>query len=117
MPQLTLGGVNVNVQEFSRQPDEQGGGDWRKRNWTAKVVLADDAAVATLRTALQSDVPRSYRRMINGSLRGGPLITCSGDRLGASYSCGVEIGEQPLEVTSHLRSQFHHTLTLTLREA
>jgi hypothetical protein len=117
MPQLTLGGVNVNVQEFSRQPDEQGGGDWRKRNWTVKAVLADDAAVATLRTAVQSDVARGYRRMINGSLRGGPLITCSGDRLGATVTCGVEIGEQALEVTSYARPEFHHTLPLTLREA
>lgn len=105
------------MQDFSRQPDEQGGGDWRKRNWVVKVVLADDAAATTLRTALQSDLPRSYRRMINGSLRGGPIITCSGDRLGASYSCGVEIGEQALEITSFLRSEFYHTLALTLRES
>lgn len=116
MPQLVLGGVSVNVQDFSILPDEQGGGDWRKRTWSVKVVLADDAAAATLRTALQHTVARSYRRAINGSLIGGPKIACSGDRLGGSVTCGVEIGEQSMEVASYLRSDFHWVLPLVLRE-
>lgn len=117
MPQLVLGGVSVNVQEFSILPDEQGGGDWRKRNWSVKVVIEDDADAATLRTALQHTLPRSFRRMINGTLRGGPLTVCSGDRLGATISCGVEIGEQTMEITAYLRTDgFHWVLPLTLRE-
>jgi hypothetical protein len=117
MPELVIGGVTVNVQDFSRLADEQGGGDWAARNWSTKAVLATDAEVSTLRTALQSTTPRDYVRMLNGSLRRGPIITCSGDRLGGTVACGVEIGEQPLEVTAPVRSIFHHTLSLTLREA
>jgi hypothetical protein len=117
MPQLVVGGVTINIQEFSRLADEQGGGDWVARNWSVKALLATDTDVTTLRTAVQSTTPRAYKRMLNGSLRGGPLTSCSGDRLGGTVSCGVEIGEQPLEITAPVRSLFHHTLSLTLREA
>jgi len=117
MPELVIGGVTVKIQEFSRLADEQGGGDWSARNWSVRAVLEDDAALATLRTALQSTTPRAYVRTLNGSLRRGPVVTCSGDRLGGTVSCGIEIGEQPLEVTAPVRSLFHHTLSLTLREA
>jgi hypothetical protein len=117
MPELVLGGVTVKLQEFSIQPDEQGGGDWSKRNWNARVVLADDAEATALRTAVQASTPRSYVRAINGGLRNGPLITCSGTRLGGTVSCGIEVGEQTMEITAYSLPSYHHTLPLTLREA
>jgi hypothetical protein len=117
MAELVLGGVTVKLRDFSVQPPEQGGGDWAKRNWSATVVLENDAEASALRTAIQASTPRKYERAINGGLRNGPLVNCSGDRLGATISCGIEVGEQPLEITGYVRSTYHHTLSLTLREA
>lgn len=107
----------MKFQEFSVLDDEQGGGDWRKSRWSTTAVLETDSEATTLRTAMQATTPRNYTRMINGSLRGGPLITCSGTRLGGTVTCGIEIGEQTMEITAHVRSLYHHTLPLTLREA
>lgn len=115
--QLVLGGVTVKLQAFSVLPSEQGGGDWSKRNWSVKVVMENDAEASALRTAIQAATARQYTRAINGALRNGPLVNCSGDRLGATISCGIEVGEQPLEITGWVRSTYHHTLSLTLREA
>jgi hypothetical protein len=117
MAELVLGGFTVKLQDFSVQPDEQGGGSWSKRNWSARVVLVDDAEATTLRTAIQASTPRQYVRAINGGLRNGPLINCSGTRLGATVSCGIEVGEQTMEMTAPVRSLYHHVLSLTLREA
>lgn len=117
MAELVLGGVTAKIRSFRVLPSEQGGGDWSKRNWVAELLLESDAEANTLRTAIQASTPRKYERAINGDLRNGPLVNCSGDRLGATISCGIEVGEQPLEITGYVRSAFHHTLTLTLREA
>jgi hypothetical protein len=113
MPHVLLGGVPVEAVDFCRLPNE-GTGDWSARAWSFTAVLESDSEAAAVRAALQDSEPRKYRRMINGSLRGGPLITCAGDLLGESIAAGVEIGIQP---TNPIENRRRHTLFLTLREA
>jgi hypothetical protein len=111
-----IGGVTMNVEAFGRLPDEQGGGDWKRANWQMTVLFEKDVDLATFRAAIEDLEPRVFRRVLNGGLRGGPLTLCSGTLLGDSVVCGVEIGEQPIEITAHVNQIFHHKLSLTLRE-
>lgn len=103
--------------EFRRLEGEHGDGDWHRKGWGTRVLLTDSAEAAAVRAAVQDTVPRAYRRAVNGDLRGGPIITCSGDQLGGTVSAGVEIGEQQTEVTRWTPLEYHWTLPLTLREA
>jgi hypothetical protein len=115
MPALVIGGVEVKVMEWSRPEDEQGDGDWAFPNYSTRLLLEDDSEAAAVRTALQASTPRAYRRSVNGDLLGGPIIICSGDRLGGAVDAGIEIGEQETVVTRWEPLEYYYTLPLTLR--
>lgn len=89
MADVTVGGVNVSVlrSEGAGHEVEEGGGSrkrmqsgdmrvtvkWRKQSWSFVSVLLNATDRDTLVTALNT----------------APPITCSGDCLGASFSCAA----------------------------
>ncbi len=120
MRALTIGGMDLKAEQWQRQPDERGGSDWSKRQWTAVVLADGDVEAAAIRAACGQPsnagmlIPANYRRSINGALRGGPLVSCGGDLPGSEFTVGVEIGPDEALRT---RKTWRRRITLTIREA
>jgi len=118
MPFLTVAAITVIVQDSSasEQEAERIGGSARafdgtlrssvrnrKRRWQFTTVPMTDAAIATLRSAIET---------------GTQIVTCSGDALlGASVSCEVLITDVSYIRDQRVATDFSRTLSLSLQEA
>lgn len=111
MPALVIGGVTVKATDFRRLPNETGGGglrrtvngqlrgrsDWTKRAWAGSLLALDATELANIQAQADPDVSE----------------TVSGDAIGSSVTCRVELGD--VEYIRD-RATWYFSVACTLRE-
>lgn len=112
MPFLVIAGITVPVAPNGAQilAPERVGSSARAFDGSLRTTVRDEKKAWRFRTPAR---PPSTWAALKDAIDSGTFVTCSGDALGASFTCEVMLGDSDLV---QVAGGFREALTLTLRQ-
>jgi hypothetical protein len=111
MAALVVGGVTVLVARDGADQDfeEYGGDRARMEDGSLRTSVKGQKNVWSLRTA--APLTGANADTLIAAIRGAPPVTCTGDILGASFSCAGQVHKKlPVSVRGTVKFHVHFTL-------